>query len=110
MNTQAKGSETSADTRIEVRHDDEHGRERPWIALLDGKYLRNKRGALRTFTTPDAARKAAASVADALDALDYEATLWDATDGSSEATTAIASIELRKALLFSSNGEANDQR
>lgn len=43
---------------IETKADDEHGFERPWIALIDGKPLNGKRG-LRTFKTSVAARNAA---------------------------------------------------
>lgn len=45
--------------QIETRRDDEHGSERPWVALQDGKILRNKRGYVRTFATRKAAEKAA---------------------------------------------------
>ena len=45
--------------RIETRRDDEHGWDRPWVALLDGNFLRKTDGRLRTFATEAAARRAA---------------------------------------------------
>jgi hypothetical protein len=49
----------NTEPKIEARCDDEHGLVRPWIALLDGAVLRDKRGAIRTFATERAALAAA---------------------------------------------------